>query len=278
MILIDNSQVILASLFHSLNQMNEIDESFVRHLVLNAYRFYRQKFKKEYGELVICSDTGNYWRTEFFPHYKKNRKRSQDKSNINWGELFDNLDSITEELKENFPYKFLSVPHAEADDIIASLCMKYGEQENIMIVSSDKDFQQLQRYSKVKQYSPNRKDFLVCKDPQSYLIEHTIRGDASDGIPNVLSDDDTFVNTNKRQQRMTKLKFNDIKSGTLKTEEIAANWDRNQTLVDFTRIPDDIVALALDEYEIEPLGRRKDLLNYFITHRLKTLMDSIGEF
>lgn len=278
MILIDNSQVVIASLFHSLNQTNEIDEDFVRHLVLNSYRFYRNKFGKNYGELVICSDTGNYWRKDVFPQYKQNRKRSQEKSNIDWRELFNGLNSITNELKNYFPYKFLAVEQAEADDIIASLCMKYGETEKIMIVSSDKDFQQLQRYSKVKQYSPSKKDYLVCENPEEYLIEHTIRGDSSDGIPNILSDDDAIVNTEKRQARMTKKKVSELRAGTLITDEIEKNWKRNQILVDFKHIPEDIMDTVFDEFGKEPIGRRKDLLNYFITHRLKNLMENIGDF
>jgi 5'-3' exonuclease len=278
MILIDNSQVVIASLFHSLNQTNEIDEDFVRHLVLNSYRFYRNKFGKNYGELVICSDTGNYWRKDVFPQYKQNRKRSQEKSNIDWRELFNGLNSITNELKNYFPYKFLAVEQAEADDIIASLCMKYGETEKIMIVSSDKDFQQLQRYSKVKQYSPSKKDYLVCENPEEYLIEHTIRGDSSDGIPNILSDDDAIVNTEKRQARMTKKKVSELRAGTLTTDEIEKNWKRNQILVDFKHIPEDIMDTVFDEFGKEPIGRRKDLLNYFITHRLKNLMENIGDF
>jgi 5'-3' exonuclease len=278
MILIDNSQVVIASLFHSLNQTNEIDEDFVRHLVLNSYRFYRNKFIKKYGELVICSDTGNYWRKDYFPQYKQNRKRSQEKSNIDWRELFNGLNSITNELKDYFPYKFLAVEQAEADDIIASLCMKYGETEKIMIVSSDKDFQQLQRYSNVKQYSPSKKDYLVCENPEEYLIEHTIRGDSSDGIPNILSDDDAIINTEKRQARMTKKKVSELRAGTLTTDEIEKNWKRNQILVDFKHIPEDIMDTVFDEFEKEPIGRRKDLLNYFIDHRLKNLMENIGDF
>jgi predicted nuclease of predicted toxin-antitoxin system len=278
MILIDNSQVVIASLFHSLNQTNEIDEDFVRHLVLNSYRFYRNKFVKKYGELVICSDTGNYWRKDYFPQYKQNRKRSQEKSNIDWRELFNGLNSITNELKDYFPYKFLAVEQAEADDIIASLCMKYGETEKIMIVSSDKDFQQLQRYSNVKQYSPSKKDYLVCENPEEYLIEHTIRGDSSDGIPNILSDDDAIINTEKRQARMTKKKVSELRAGTLTTDEIEKNWKRNQILVDFKHIPEDIMDTVFDEFEKEPIGRRKDLLNYFIDHRLKNLMENIGDF
>ena len=278
MILVDNSQVIIASLFHSLRQTNEIDESFLRHLILNSYRYYRNRFGKEYGELVICSDAGNYWRKDLFPQYKQNRKKSQKKSDIDWGKFFEVVGSITEELKETFPYKFLFVPKSEADDVIATLCMKYGENEKIMIISSDKDFQQLQRYSNVRQYSPTKKDFLVCGNPEEYLIEHTIRGDVSDGIPNVLSDDDTFINDDKRQMRMTKKRVEQIRDGSLDSEEIQKNWKRNQILVDFAHIPQNIIEEVLDMFEKEPVGNRRDLLEYFIRHKLKNLMENIGEF
>ena len=58
-----------------------------------------------------------------------------------------------------------------------------------LIVSGDKDFQQLQRYDNVKRWSPNLNKFIEPEDPQEFLKEHILKGDKSDGIPNILSND-----------------------------------------------------------------------------------------
>ena len=122
---------------------NVVQEDMVRHMVLNSLRSYRTKFFKDYGELVICYDGRNYWRKEIFPYYKQNRKKSRESSNLDWDSIFQTLNKIRDEIKENFPYKTIEVMNAEADDIIASLVFDMSKNplpKNILIISSDKDF------------------------------------------------------------------------------------------------------------------------------------------
>ena len=161
-ILIDNNQIILSSIFTAAKTaQSEEDYGFIRHLVLNTYRKYLSKFRRNYGELVICNDSKNVWRKDFFPQYKKNRSERQKKSKFDWGKIFNELHTIREEMKDVFPYRFVQVDRAEADDIIAGIAKNFHHKERIMIVSSDKDFQQLQRYPNVEQYSPSKKVFFV---------------------------------------------------------------------------------------------------------------------
>ena len=75
-----------------------------------------------------------------------------------------------------------------------------------MVLSGDKDFIQLQKYPFVSQYNPIQKKFMSGIDPKQYILEHVIKGDRSDGIPNFLSDDDTFVK-NKRQRPLSKKEY-----------------------------------------------------------------------
>ena len=75
MILIDNTQILLASIFAQIRGDDSlIDEDFVRHMTLNTYRMYKRKYEDKFGELVICQDAGNYWRKDVFENYKQNRK------------------------------------------------------------------------------------------------------------------------------------------------------------------------------------------------------------
>jgi len=277
MILIDNNQIIIGSLFAQTKSGQEISEDLVRHMVLNTYRFFKNKFSKEYGELVICHDSPQVWRKDFFPEYKANRKKQKQKSSLDWDNVFTIFDMIRTEVQDNFPYKHLYVPKTEADDIIATLVKKYYQEEKILIISSDKDFQQLQRFSNVKQYTPLHRKLLNCENPQKFLLEHIIKGDSSDGIPNILSDDDSFVNEDKRQKPCGKKKMKVI-TDDLETWTSERNWQRNQTLIDFSYIPEEIENQILEQYENQEPSGRSNILNYMITHRLKNLMEVIEEF
>ena len=227
----------MSSLFQVLKYNPEINEGYLRHLILNTYRMYRKKFFSKYGELVICHDSTNYWRKDFFPQYKANRKKALEKSGLNWNELFSIMDKIRDEIKETFPYKNIKVSRLEADDVIACLCREFHDKEKILILSSDKDFQQLQRYENVDQYSPLKKEFLVCDDPEHHLLYHIIKGDASDGVPNLLSDDDTFVVEDKRQKPCGKKAVDKVLKEIDQWKE-TENWKRNQTIIDLHSLPE----------------------------------------
>jgi len=279
MILLDNNQIIIASLFQSIKYTQNMDEDFIRHLVLNTYRMYRTKFSRQYGELVICHDSSRVWRKDFFPNYKKNRKKQQNKSQYDWNEIHNVMDLIREEIRTVFPYKNIGIDKTEADDVIAVICKHYHTTEKIVIVSSDKDFQQLQIYPNIKQYSPIKKKFLECENPKNFLLEHILRGDSSDGVPNILSDDDVHINEDKRQKRLTKNKieslYEEVKSGSISERP---NWERNKTLIDLSCIPSEYEEKILEAYNTQETKGRENLLNYFIDKRLKNLMEHIGEF
>ena len=169
-------------------------------MILSTLLFYRRKFRDQYGDLVICCDSKKSWRKDIFPFYKANRKSTRAKDDIDWNGIFEVINSITQDLKSKFPYAVISVDQAEADDIIGVLAKNYYRNEKIMIVSSDKDFLQLQKYYSVEQYSPTQKKLLQSSSPYQYLKEHIMKGDRGDGIPNFLSDDDTYVTTKEAKK------------------------------------------------------------------------------
>ena len=208
MILLDLNQVMIANIMMQPGAVNNIEENLIRHMVLNSIRMYNVKFKDEYGEMVICADDRKYWRRDVFPYYKASRKKDREASPFDWNLIFETLNKIRDELRDTFPYRVLQVDKTEADDIIGTLCHKHGVQlmnettEKILILSSDKDFMQLQKFANVEQFSPAAKKFLKTNEPEKFLREHIIKGDRDDGIPNILSSDDTFV-TDKRQKPVT---------------------------------------------------------------------------
>ena len=249
---------------------------------------YRNKFSDEYGELVLCCDNSNNWRKEIFEHYKAPRKVQREKSDFDWNNLFTILNNIRRELKETFPYKMVYIDHAEADDIIATLVLNreeklngvVSEQEPILILSSDKDFVQLQRFENVKQYSPLKKKFLNTDNPETFLREHILKGDSSDGIPNFLSADDTFV-SEKRQKPLSKKKLSvwcELDPEHFCEGEMLRNYQRNEMLIDLTRVPANLQEQIMSSYHEQPTNGRSKLFNYFVKHKLKNLMENISEF
>ncbi len=286
MILVDYSQIAIANIMQSARQ--GVNEDMVRHMILNTLRMYRNKFSDEYGELVLCCDNSNNWRKEIFEHYKAPRKVQREKSDFDWNNLFTILNNIRRELHETFPYKMVYIDHVEADDIIATLVMNreeklngvVSEQEPILILSSDKDFVQLQRFENVKQYSPLKKKFLNTDNPETFLREHILKGDSSDGIPNFLSADDTFV-TEKRQKPLSKKKLSvwcELDPENFCEGEMLRNYKRNEMLIDLTYIPENLQEQIMASYQSQPINGRSKLFNYFVKHKLKNLMENISEF
>ena len=288
MILVDMNQVTISNLMMQVGskRQNDVDENLVRHMVLNSLRMYRSRFFEEFGELILCYDNKRYWRRDYFPNYKCNRRKDRANSNLDWNLIFETLNTIRDEIRENFPYKVIEVDGAEADDCIATICMHINqtpdEYEKVLILSSDKDFIQLQKYNFVTQYSPVNKKFINGIDPYLYIKEHILVGDRSDSIPNILSPDNTFVD-GLRQKPFSKKRKDSILMSKQEPEDFCnaeqlRNYQRNKTLIDLNCIPKDVKREIMIEYRKSPKGERSNLLNYFIQKRLKNLMNDIGDF
>ena len=276
MILIDFSQTIIAGLMAQLKANDgEMSEDLLRHMIINSLRNYQKRYAEEYGEMVLCTDAANPWRREFYPHYKANRKKARDNDDMDWTLIFDTLHKVKMEIKENFPYRYMYVENAEADDIIAVLCRTTNEK--VLIVSGDKDFQQLHKYSYVKQWSPNLNKFVVQDRPEEFLKEHTLRGDKSDGIPNILSNDNCMIE-GIRQTPLRKPVFDAYMRMTIESDDkYYRNYLRNQTLIDFDFIPEDVESRILQEYEKTEVVQGK-VFDYLRTHRLDDLLTNVEDF
>jgi hypothetical protein len=282
MILVDLNQVLLSGLMAQIsNQKNvKLDESLVRHLILNILRMHIKNFRKDYGDVILCCDNRKYWRKEFFPFYKAGRKKTREKSDLDWHLIFDMLAKFKLELRENFPYKVIDVEGAEADDIIGTLVPRYAQTEKILILSSDGDFLQLQQYGdNVKQYNPAQKKFIKSENPIMDLKEKIIRGDKGDGIPNMFSPSDCFVR-DLRQKPITKAIIDKYLCENVEdyNDTDMANFTRNATLIDLKKIPQDIKEKIINTYDETVPAKRNQLLNYFMEHKLKNLMEVIEEF
>jgi 5'-3' exonuclease len=263
LIVMDFNQICISNIIVQLGKHTNVvvEENMCRHMILNSIRAYRN------------------WRKQLFPYYKANRKKSNEASQLDWKDIFNCLNKIRSEIMDNFNYRTIMVDTAEADDVIATLCNNFHETNKILILSGDKDFRQLQKYPNVKQYDPVHNSFMIEENPEIYLFEHIIRGDSSDGIPNILSADNSFV-IGKRQKPITKKRMKELTNIASQSDHPAfRNFLRNQQLIDLSKIPNDVNMNILDSYNHQA-GKKmpNNLMNYFMEHRLKLLMESIGDF
>jgi 5'-3' exonuclease len=293
MIVVDFNQTAISNLMMEVGGRNdvEIQVPLLRHMILNSIRSYKQKFGKEYGELVIACDNQNYWRREYFQYYKAGRKKAREDSGFDWKTIFEALNLIRSEIDVFFPYKVINVDGAEADDIIAVLAewsqtndtnnLLFEDPKPFLVLSGDHDFIQLQKYSNVKQFSPVQKKYVKPDiSPEKYIFEHIIRGDKGDGVPNVLSADDSIVN-NVRQKPIRQDKidvwYKDFEAMP-KDADFIKNYERNKKLVSFDSIPDKIKNAIINSYVEKPQKDKSKLLNFFIEHKMKNMLELIEEF
>jgi hypothetical protein len=282
MIIFDFNQVAISNLMEQIgSSKTAVEESLVRHMILNSLRTYVKKFRDSHGpEVIIACDNKKYWRRDIFPHYKASRKKMRDASGHDWVTIFECLGKIKQELKDHSPYKVIDVDSCEADDIIAVLATKYSATQKVMILSSDKDFAQLQKFPNVEQYSPILKKFIREPLPAAQLKQLIIRGDKGDGIPNILSADDCFI-TATRQKPITEakiIKWMNQQPSEFCNEDMMRNYSRNENLIDLTMIPSPLKVAILDTYDNTKGKSKQEFMNYLMSNRLKNLLEVIDEF
>jgi hypothetical protein len=278
-ILIDYSGIAISNVFAMKTQ---IDEGLIRHQILNSIRGHRAKHVAKYGEVVICADANSYWRRDVFPQYKFKRAGVREASKIDWDTLFPIIELVLKEIEDNFPYKVIRIDKCEADDVIAELCeytQEFGQYEQVMIISGDKDFAQLQKYDNIAQYAPIQRKFIKEPDAEGFLAEHILKGDSVDGIPNVLSPDNCFVEGTRQTPLRKKAADALLQDPRALGEEIYKNYQRNKELIDLTQMPAPLKEQIINSFNSQdPSANRGKVLNYLIMKQCRLLIESAGDF
>jgi hypothetical protein len=281
--ILDFNGIAVAAVF-SQDAPEAIELPLVRHMILNRIRGYNKQFRREYGETVIACDERS-WRRSVYPQYKASRKKTRDTSPLDWSAFYEMLSVVRDEIRENFPYRVISVEGAEADDIIGHLVentQDFGQSEPVLIVSSDKDFLQLQRYKNVKQFSPSRRDFITAETPAFYLFEHICRGDSGDGVPNVLSPDDVFVE-NGRQRPLRKTIIDEWYKDRDRLDEVMdadtyKNYCRNNKMINLNHTPVEIREKIDSLYTGEANKTNDKIFGFLVENRCSMLIECSQDF
>ena len=297
MILVDYSQVALSAILTFQRELKGTEsevKNLIRHVTLSTLKSYKKKYGKEYGELVICCDGRKYWRRDVFQYYKAGRKKARDASDLDWTLIFDTLSEMRDDISKHFPWKVIHIDRAEADDIIAVMAkwsqsngfVQQGlveDPQKVLILSSDGDFIQLQKWANVSQYSPMQKKQIKATKRELYekFITHVVKA-GDDGIPNILSPDDIFLQEGVRQKRISSQRLDDfLEKGfdACRNDEERRNWHRNLQLIDFEFIPEDVAQSIVDAYlNNKPTGDKMSVMNYLIENRCRLLLDELDDF
>lgn len=286
-ILVDLSNLLFAGLFSQFTiekkkKDSKIDNDLLRHVILNNLNTYKSKFEKTYGKMIICNDGKNCWRKSVFPYYKSTRKQNREKSPYDWEDILEKFNIVKNEIKDIFPFQNIEVPGAEADDIIAIACKFYlPRSEKHLILSSDKDLLQLQKEpTNIYQYSLSKKKMVEVDDVFVHLNTLCILGDRTDGIPNFLSPDNTFVD-GLRQKTIHREKLAHWCKQNPEdycTSESIRFYKRNEELIDFRNIPVHI-EVAIKEHLTESWDKSPSkIFNYMMAHSLVNLLPQIQNF
>ena len=301
MILVDYSQVALSAILTFQRELKGDEaevKNLIRHVTLSTLKSYKKKYGKEFGEMVIACDGRRYWRKEIFEHYKAGRKKMRDNSDLDWKLIFDTLSEMRQDIAEHFPYRVIHLERAEADDIIAVMTewvqtnqlVQEGlveEPQKVLILSSDKDFKQLQLVpfssGNVRQWSPMQKKYITASKQEvlQFTIEHIVKGDTGDGIPNILSKDDVFVSGDRQKPVSAKRLAEFLEKGidACRTDEEKRNWQRNTKLIAFDNIPKDVKEEIISAYlNTKPNTDKMKIMNYLMEHRCRLLLDEIEDF
>lgn len=284
MILVDANQLMIANVFSIYGKkINDLEKHHIRYAFLRGISYFHQMFSGEYGQMVLCFDSTNYWRRQIFPHYKASRKKQQRESSTDWSNIYNQFTKVREEVKRDLPIACLHIDTLEADDVIACVALSECSHEKVLILSSDKDFQQL-HCDQIVQYSPAHKDFLKCEDPKDYLLTHLVKGDSSDGIPNVYSDDDAIINEDKKQTIVNAKRLREarekIEDGSIDDSPLASAYHRNKTLIDFNCIPVEKRRIIMNEFVFAQQDSERaeffpSLISYLREHSLTRILEEM---
>lgn len=287
--LVDFSQIIISTVLAAMDQGEKLSVDTIRHLTLNSIRSGVMKQRNEYPETVICFDNGEggYWRKKLAFYYKGQRKKQQAKSKWDWDTIYEAINTVRDELRENMPYKTIWLRGVEADDIIAVLTKHLHKDHNILITSGDGDFTQLQKFGKsVRQWSPIQEKWIKPKfgSPRNDLLTKIVKGDAKDGIANIKSPSDWVINKpeGKRAPSITKKILEQVYDADNPQElfdgDELERFQENEKLLDFELIPDDIQNDIIEQYNTVEVAPKRKIYPYFVKKRLTNLMEKVSEF
>lgn len=262
-------RVLFIALAHSKKfheDINETDFSYWKYLFTKSMMTTIKLFSPR--QIIVAMDKSS-WRKDVYKEYKANRKISRDASAIDFDKFFAMMEIFFEDMKETISnVSFIRIDKCEADDIIAVISKNITA--NSIIVSTDKDLNQLLQYKHIKQYDPINKKYFNVTNPIQELNIKVLTGDAGDNVPGIMPKCGPVKAAKLINEGLITVTSNSI---------LMANYNRNRQLIDFNFIPKEIEQVIKNEYNkysYKPLDGRK-LFNFFIKHKLSAMLEEVQE-
>ncbi|MCQ2210734.1 MAG: hypothetical protein MJZ34_10620 [Paludibacteraceae bacterium] len=223
-------------------------------------------------EVIVAQEGGNCWRYDYFQEYKACRK-DRDETKLDWNQFFLVCNQFVEDIKTCFTnIKFVKEASAEADDVIGVLVKELSpNRDEIIVISTDRDFYQLLKYPNYKQWHPMKKEFITVTDPKRYLIEKVIVGDKNDGVPP--------LKFRVGVKTAAKIVDNGLEEW-LKENDLQSAYDRNYTLIAFDSIPQKVQSDIVKKYEQYTLEKYdiRNMYKFLNDEKLMHLFDRMDNF
>lgn len=281
-ILVDVSNLLFASYLgtnHSKKNIGIPDDSkhlMIKEYILDKINSYVTRFQVKNDDVTLAWDSGS-WRKEVFPLYKF--KRQEKKDEAEYQKMMHFFNEFKKDVDEYFDWRSVAVRKAEGDDIIGTLTRLFQENdETVLILSRDKDFLQLinDNTKLIDPFSGKLKDTFVISENKNtgekiewevtnknearkFSLFHTILGDATDGIPSVICDDDHYANPSKKKTRfgvktILKTFFSDNQKENIENlrkyhNDYKNNFDRNHRLISLDNTPPNIKKEIIDTWK-----------------------------
>lgn len=295
MIICDLSQIAYAGSFSLMESIKGGDDvlTTIRSSVISSIKYYKNRFKGEYGsEIVVATDGNHYWRKEKYPFYKATRAKQRSyQPDVPWAEISDAIDVLTEEIRDNMPWKTIFHDRAEADDIMGILTEDvanrrvieeglYETTEKVLIISNDKDIAQVLKHPNVRQFSPYTKSmFKMEYSPKEHLRRLILGGDPGDSIPNIFSPSNSFIDGIRQkpctEKKMAPFLEADSMLSVAMDDVTRQRLLENAELISFNGIPKKLRAEVVDLYNNYSPKTKMDAYRYLSKHRCNMLLDDI---
>lgn len=285
LMIIDYNLIAISTTFATFTPKT-LDPEKLKYVILNSLRANIKRFKLDYPDIVIAVDNGDggYWRRDIASYYKGNRKKHRDESDWDFDVIFKVVNSLKDGLVANFPYKILDIKRCEADDVAGVLVKHFhAKYEKIMLVSSDGDWSQLQKYNNIKQYNPVMAKQVKPKHggPGAVLKHKIIKGDRKDGIANILSAGDSVI-TETKQKMITNKNYTKWMTSNnpeeFCTPEMLARYKENERLLDLYQVPEKYENDILEAFNNYVLPKKSLIYPYLVTNGFSDMCNNISDF
>lgn len=284
MAIINDTSHMIARVVHANRDAVVHNPEFVSHLVFTNVLYTAQKFGAWTGNpMVMALDSKPYWRTKYYadnrlkfaeyknPKFEKYKGNREKDDTIPWDAIYQVYTSVMVSLRDFSDFFVVGVDGAEADDVIAVATKHYSALgQDVIVVSSDKDFKQLNRPPHVKVWDPIKKMFIPTMNIEHWKRVHALMGDKGDNILAVKPK----VGPKTAEKMAPDLDYH------LQTDpELRERYEFNRTLTDFDRIPEDITKAIVEKIESQGYNyNAMSLLKAFKEFRLSKVAENVHRF